>query len=208
MHEHQVDVVPLGPLRNSRLRRVEHQRGRGGAGVLGGVGIAEHDLHAPAGLGKAPLHGLKLDDLVKRVDSVLQVLHLLEERNHVEHRHVLLVRKGKARQLVHVGHVLRRLREGDDVASRGLHAVDALDAANGAEGVENLARHGLQLAPLAPAPVLANVLERAGVHERVLAELHLDQVEPKGLRLPDKLLQRAVCGAHGTGRGQRALNNA
>ena len=56
--------------------------------------------------------------------------------------------------------------------------------------------------------MLADVLERAGVHERVLTELHLDQVEPKGLRLPDELLQRAVRGAHGAGRGQRALNNA
>ena len=47
--------------------------------------------------------------------------------------------------------------------------------------------------------MLADVFERAAVHERVLTELHLDQVEAKGLGLPDDLLDRAVRRADGAG---------
>ena len=135
MHQREVDVVLVCPLRDGRLRLVQHERRGGRALVLRGVGVAQHDLHLAAGLGQAALDVGELKHLVQGVDGVLEVLHLLEQGDDVEHGHVLLVREGKAGELVDVGHVLGALREADDVAARGLHAVAALDRADGAEGV-------------------------------------------------------------------------
>ena len=42
----------------------------------------------------------------------------------------------------------------------------------------------------------------------MLAELSLDHMEAKGLRLPDDGLHRPVCRADRTGRGERALDHA
>ena len=207
VHEDEVDVILLGPLRDLPLGAMEDERRRGGAGVLGGVGVAEHDLEPPAGLREAALHVGQGDDPVEGGNGVLEVGHLLEERNHVEHGHVGLMGEGETCELVHVGDVLGALREGDDVAASGVDAVLPLDGADGAEGVEDLARHGLELSPLAPAPVLADVGEGSRVHDRVLAELHLDHVEAEGLRLPDDLLERAVGRAGGARLGERALHD-
>ena len=208
MHEDEVDVVLLGPLGNGGLRGVQDQRGAGGTGVLGGVGVAEHDLQAAARLGHAALDLGELDHLVKGLDGVLQVLHLLEERDDVEHGHVSLVCEGKVGKLVDVGDVLGTLGEGDDVAAGRCNAVLALDLANGAEGVQHLAGHGRKLAALAPAAVLADVGEGAGVDQGVLAELHLHHVEAEGLGLPDELLDGAVGRAGGTRLGKRQLDAA
>ena len=207
VHEDEVDVVLLGPLGDGGLRGVQDQRGAGGAGVLGGVGVAEHDLQAAARLGHAALDLGELDHLVKGLDGVLQVLHLLEERDDVEHGHVGLVREGKVGKLVDVGDVLGALGEGDDVAGCR-NAILALDLADGAEGVQHLAGHGRELAALAPAAVLADVGEGAGVDQRVLAELHLHHVEAEGLGLPDELLDGAVGRSGGTRLGQRELDAA
>ena len=56
--------------------------------------------------------------------------------------------------------------------------------------------------------VLADVRKRAGVHERMLAKLHLDHMEAEGLDLPDQRLDRPVRRALGTRRRKRALHDA
>ena len=195
----------LRPRRDARLRGVQRERRRGGAGVLRGVGVAEHDLHAAVRLREPRLHGGQLEHLVEHVHAALEVLKLLEERDHVERGHILRMREGKARELVDVGHVLGALGERDDVAVRHLLAIALLDGPDGAERVEHLARHGRELAVDA---VLADVGQGALVHERVLAELHLHHVEAEGLHLPDERLHGAV---RGTGRPrlrERALYDA
>ena len=68
-------------------------------------------------------------------------------------------------------------------------------------------RHRLQFAALAVQTVLADIRKGAGVHHRVLTELHFDHVEAEGLRLPDKVLQRAVGGTLRAGGGQRLLHH-
>ena len=78
VHEHQVDIVLLGPLGNALLRGMQREHGRGRTGVLGGVGIAQHNLHAAVGLGKTLLHHGQRKHLVEHVDAALEVLELLE----------------------------------------------------------------------------------------------------------------------------------
>ena len=195
VHEHQVDIVLLGPLGNAFLRGVQREHGRGRTGILGGVGIAQHDLHAAVGLGKALLHHGQRKHLIEHVDAALEVLELLEQRNHVELGDILLVCKGQVGKLEDVGHMLGALGERDDVAVRHLLAVALLDGADSAEGVDDLTRHGLQIAM---DTVLVDILEGAGVHHGVLTELHLDHVEAEGLDLPDDGLHRAVGGTDGT----------
>ena len=107
MHEDEVDAVLVRPLRDGRLRGMQHERRRGGAGVLGGVGVAEHDLKAAARLLQAALDLGEADHLVERGHRVLQVLRLLEERDDVEHGDVRLVREGEVGELVDVSHVPR-----------------------------------------------------------------------------------------------------
>ena len=108
--------------------------------------------------------------------------------SHVDHRGVVRIRERQTVELVHVAHVLRALRERDDVAARGLDAIALLDRAEGTEGVEHLMRHRLQRSAFAMQAVLANVVEGARMHHRMLAELHFDHVEAEGLGLPDEVL--------------------
>ena len=205
VHEHQVDIVLLGPLGNALLRGVQREHGRGRTGILGGVGIAQHDLHATVGLGKALLHHGQRKHLVEHVDAALEVLELLEQRNHVELGDILLVCKGQVGKLEDVSHMLGALGERDDVAVRHLLAVALLDGTDSAEGVDDLARHGLQIAM---DTVLVDILEGSGMHYGVLTELHLDHVEAEGLDLPDDGLHRAVGSTDGTAGSQRTLNDA
>ena len=183
---------------------MQREHGRGRTGILGGVGIAQHDLHAAVGLGKALLHHGQRKHLVEHVDAALEVLELLEQRDHVELGDILLVCKGQVGKLKDVGHMLGALGERDDVAVRHLLAVALLDGADGAEGIDDLARHGLQIAV---DTVLVDILEGAGVHHGVLTELHLDHMEAEGLDLPDDGLDRAVGSTNGTAGGQGALND-
>ena len=205
VHEHQVDIVLLGPLGNALLRGVQREHGRGRTGILGGVGIAQHDLHAAVGLGKALLHHRQRKHLVEHVDAALEVLELLEQRDHVELGDILLVCKGQVGKLKDVGHMLGALGKRDDVAVRHLLAVALLDGTDGTEGVDDLARHGLQVTM---DTVLVDILEGAGVHHGVLTELHLDHMEAEGLDLPDDGLDRTVGGTDGTAGSKRTLDDA
>ena len=205
VHEHQVDIVLLCPLGDALLRGVQREHGRGRTGILGGVGIAQHDLHAAVGLGKALLHHGQRKHLVEHVDAALEVLELLEQRDYVELGDILLVCEGQVGQLKDVGHMLGALGERDDVAVRHLLAVALLDGADSAEGIDDLARHGLQVAM---DTVLVDILKGAGVHHGVLTELHLDHMEAEGLDLPDDGLDRAVGSTDGTAGSQRALDDA
>ena len=205
VHEHQVDIVLLCPLGDALLRGVQREHGRGRTGILGGVGIAQHDLHAAVGLGKALLHHGQRKHLIEHVDAALEVLELLEQRDHVELGDILLVCKGQVRQLKDVGHMLSALGKRDDVAVRHLLAVALLDGADSAEGIDDLARHGLQVAM---DTVLVDILKGAGMHHGVLTELHLDHMEAEGLDLPDDGLDRAVGSTDGTAGGQRTLDDA
>ena len=205
VHEHQVDIVLLGPLGDALLRGVQCEHGRGRTGILGGVGIAQHDLHAAVGLGKALLHHGQRKHLVEHVDAALEVLELLEQRDYVELGDILLVCEGQVGQLKDVGHMLGALGERDDVAVRHLLAVALLDGADSAEGIDDLARHGLQIAM---DTVLVDILEGAGVHHGVLTELHLDHMEAEGLDLPDDGLDRTVGGTDGTAGSKRTLDDA
>ena len=205
MHEHQVDIVLLGPRDDALLGGMQGERGGSGAGVLGGVGVAEHDLHATTGLGKAILHRGDSEHLLEHVDAALEVLELLEQRDHVEGRDVLGVRERQVRELIDIGHVARALGKRNDVAAGHLLAKALLDGPDGTERVEHLARHGGELAVNT---VLADVGERAAMDHGVLTELHFHHVEAEGLDLPDEGLDRAVRGAAGTRGGQRALDHA
>ena len=204
VHEHQVDIVLLGPLGDALLCGVQGEHGRGRTGILGGVGVAQHDLHAAVGLGKALLHHGQREHLVEHVNTALEVLELLEQRDHVELGDVFLVCEGQVGKLKDVGHMLSALGERDDVAVRHLLAIALLDGADGTEGVDDLARHGLQVAV---DTVLVDILEGAGMHHGVLTELHLDHMEAEGLDLPDDGLDRAVGSTDGTAGGQRALDD-
>ena len=66
--------------------------------------------------------------------------------------------------------------------------------------------HRLQFAALAMQTMLADILQRAGMHHGVLTELHLDHVEAEGFGLPDQVLQRAIGGALGACRGEGTLH--
>ena len=205
VHKHQVDIVLLGPLGDALLRRMQREHGRGRTGILRGVGIAQHDLHAAVGLGKAFLHHGQRKHLVEYVDAALEVLELLEQRDHVELGNVLLVCEGQVGKLKDVGHMLGALGKRDDVAVRHLLAVALLDGTDSAEGIDDLARHGLQIAM---DTVLVDILEGAGVHHGVLTELHLDHMEAEGLDLPDDGLDRTVGGTDGTAGSKRTLDDA
>ena len=205
VHEHQVDIVLLGPLGDALLRGVQRKHGRGRTGILGGVGVAQHNLHAAVGLGKTLLHHGQRKHLVEHVDAALEVLELLEQRDHVELGNVLLVCEGQVGQLKDVGHMLGTLGKRDDVAVCHLLTVALLDGADSAEGVDDLARHGLQVAM---DTVFVDILKGAGMHHGVLTELHLDHMEAEGLDLPDDGLHRAVGGTDGTAGSQRTLNDA
>ncbi len=109
VHEDKVDAVGVGPLGNGGLRLVQGQGSRGGAGVLGRIGVAQHDLKASARLGQATTNLGELDHLVQGINGAEKVLELLEQGDDVQHRHVVLVREGQAGQLVDVGDVLGRL---------------------------------------------------------------------------------------------------
>ena len=113
--------------------------------------------------------------------------------------------EGKLGELVYVGHVLGALGKADDVAMRHLLAVALLDGTDRAERIEHFARHGRKVAVAA---VLAQIGQRARMHERMLAELHLDHMEAEGLYLPDQRLHRTVRCAGRAGIGKRALHDA
>ena len=110
-------------------------------------------------------------------------------------------------QLVHVLDVLGALGEGDDVTTGGLDTVALLDGTKGAEGVEHLVGHRLQFATLTVQTMFADIFQRSGMYDGVLAELHLDHMEAKGLCLPDEVLQRTVGGTFGVGFGEGALHD-
>lgn len=57
---------------------MQREHGRGRTGVLGGIGIAQHNLHATVGLGKTLLYHGQRKHLVEHVDAALEVLELLE----------------------------------------------------------------------------------------------------------------------------------
>ena len=156
-------------------------------------------------LREALLNRRELEHLVQDVNATLEVLELLEQRNHVERRHVLGMREREVRELVDIGHMARALRERDDVAMRHLLPVALLNRPDGTERVEHLARHGRELTVNA---VFADIGQRALVHDRVLTELHLDHMEAEGFDLPDERLHRAIRRARGARRGKRALYDA
>ena len=206
MEQGQVDVVRFGPLGDALLRGVQGKGGGGRAGVLRGVGVAEHDFHLAAGGLQTSLDLRDLDHFLKHVHRVLQILKLLEQRNHVDGRNILGVGERQTVQLIHVLDVLGALGEGDDVTAGGLDAIALLDGTERAEGVEHLVGHRLQLATLTVQAMLADVLQSAGMHDGMLTELHLDHVEAEGLGLPDEVLQRTVGGTLGVGFGEGALH--
>ena len=196
VHEHEVDAIFLGPTGNALLRCVQRERRRGGASVLRGIRVAEHDFHAAVGLREAGLNRRQLEHLIEYAHATLEVLQLLKQRDDIERGHVLGMSERQARQLVHVSHMLSALGKRNDVAVRHLFAITTLDGTDGTEGIEHLARHGLQVAVHT---MFANVREGTGVHHRVLTKFHLDHVEAKGLHLPNERLHRTICGAHGAG---------
>ena len=99
VEERQPDV-PVGcPPGQPPLRVEQPQRRADRAEFLGRVGIAEHDLQAPAGGGKSCRYRRKLQHVVQHPGGVRQVSPALEERDDVEHRRGL-VKNGSASQLV------------------------------------------------------------------------------------------------------------
>ena len=78
VHEHKVDAVLLGPVGDALLRRVQRERRRGGTGILRGIRVAKHDLHAAIGLCQTHLDRRQLEHLIEHVDAAFKVLKLLE----------------------------------------------------------------------------------------------------------------------------------
>ena len=195
----------LCPCGDVGLRTMQGERCRGGSCVFGGVGVAQHDLHTAARRLESCLHIGDLEYAVEYVDRVIEVVELLEERDDVDVGQLLGVREGVMRELVDRGDVARRLRERDDVAPGGIASVATLDETHGPQGGKNLPGHRLQL-PFGP--VLAQVFERTGVHEGMLANLHLHHAEAKRLHLPDEPLHRSVGLPGCSGLGKGALYHA
>ena len=184
----QHDLVASRPLGDPALRGVQRERGGDGADVLGRVRVAEHDLDAAPVLREPALHLREQERALEDVDAGLEVRERLEQRDRVDDRRVH-ARERDLRQLVDGREVLGGLRERDDVAAGGQHAVAPLDGPDGAERVDDLDRAGLEGAVDA---VRAQVRQRTLVHLRVLPHLELGQVEPERLHLPDQPLQLAV----------------
>ena len=88
MEQGQVDVVRFGPLGDALLRGVQGKGGGGRAGVLRGIGVAEHDFHLAAGGLQTSLDLRDLDHFLEHVHRVLQILKLLEQRDDVDDRHI------------------------------------------------------------------------------------------------------------------------
>ena len=198
----------LGPGCDAAFGLVEGEDGGRRAGVLGRIRVAEHDFHLAVGFLETLLHLRDLDDLFEHVHRILKVLELFKQRDDVERRGVLGVGECQTVQLIHVAHVLRGLRERDDVTTGGLLAVALLNGAQGTERVEHLARHRLQFATFAVQAMLADVFQSAPMHDGVLTEFHLHHVEAEGLHLPDEVLQRAVSGTQSACLGKRILHDA
>ena len=207
MEQGQIDVMRFRPLGDAFLCGMQGQGCGGRASVLRGVGVAEHDFHLAAGGLQTSLDLRNLDHFLEYVYRVLQILKLFEQRDHVDGWNILGMGERQTVQLVHVPDVLGALGEGDDVTTGGLDAVALLDGTKGAEGVEHLVGHRLQFATLTVQTMFADILQRSGMHDGVLAELHLDHMEAKGLCLPDEVLQRAVGGTFGVGFGEGALHD-
>jgi len=106
MEQRQIDMVRFRPFGDTFLRRVQGKRGGSRAGILGGVGVAEHHFKLAAGGFQASLNLGDLDHVFKHVHRVLQILQLFEQGDHVDDRHILRVREGEAVQLIHVLDVL------------------------------------------------------------------------------------------------------
>ena len=165
VEQRQIDIVFLGPLGDTAFSLMQREDGCGRAGVLGGIRVAEHDLHLAAGCLETCLYFRNLDDFIEHIHRVLEILKLFEQRNHIDGRHILRMGEGETVELVHVAHVLSGLREGDDVTACGLDAIALLDGTQSAEGVEHLMGHRLQFAAFAVQTMLADVLERARMHD-------------------------------------------
>lgn len=207
MHEDEADPALLGPIGDGELRRVKHERGRHRPRILGGIGVAEHDLEGVSRLGKALLDLRQLDDLIEDLHSMLEVGNLLEERDRIECGDILLVGEGETAELVDGRDIVCALGERDDVTARGTQAPLALYGADGAEGIEDFARHGLEFSPLAAGTMRTDVIQGTGMHERMLAEFHLGEVEAESLDQPDKILERTVGSTRRSGIDERALDH-
>ncbi|TWG84011.1 hypothetical protein L603_002200000220 [Cellulosimicrobium cellulans J34] len=197
--------MALGPLRDPALRVVQGERRGHGPDVLGGVGVAEHDLDPAAVLREPALHLRQREHRLEDVHARTQVGEGLEQRDRVDDGHLVGAGERELRELVHGREVLGLLREGHDVAARGADAVALLDRAERAERVEHLARAVGQVAVQA---LLRDLRERSLVDLGVLAHLELGEVEPERLDLPHQLLQVPVRGARGARRDERLLHDA
>ncbi len=129
--------------------------------------------------------------LLQNAGSVLKVLIGFEEWNDVDDGCVLLPAQSLGGEIIDICEVLRRLCEGDDVATRCVGAVPALHGCHRTEGLKDLLarhRHALLRVRILEPP------EGLAVDCRVLTDLQLGQVEAERLDLPDELLEVAVGG--------------
>ena len=133
------------------------------------------------------------------VDASTQVVLRLEQRHHVEHRR-LAVRRDR-RELEHGRDVGGRCREADDVAAARVDAVFVLQPRHRANGLEHLVGHRRHVAAGGEFGAGA-----ARVHAAVLANLEFGEVETKGARLPDEVLELTERQPMRTGPRERLLH--
>ena len=135
------DVVLAGPLGDLPLCLVERERRADRADVLRGVRVAEHDLEPTTG-GLEPGREVRIvDDLREDSGGRLQVGEGLEQGDDVEHRGSAVRPDRGAGQAMHVGQIVRRLRERDDVATGCARPVALLDLRDRPHDLEGLLRH-------------------------------------------------------------------
>ncbi len=207
VEEGQTDSVSARDVGESFLGPIQHPGGRERTRLLGRVGIAEHDLLATA----APLEMLPVAGIGQQpVDDRLAVgerVRGLEQGHHVQRPRAARDR----RQPEHVEDILLPVGEAHDIPMTGILAERALDLPDGLERAQDLAqwhaRRGILGQQLRrhdrrdPAigrwrsrdAGLAEHLQRPAMDGAVLTHLEAERVEPKGLDLPAKVEQVAVC---------------
>ncbi len=182
------------------MRLVQRERRRQRPDLLGRIRITEHHLQ-PATIGREPpFHGSQAEHLLHHSRRRRQVADRLKQGNDVQHR--WHAPGGVFRQLVHRCDVTDTARKAHDVSPARVGPESLLNRRDGPQRIQHLCclRRKFSFG-----------LDRGKglrVNLAVLAHLELRKMKAKRLRLPDEMLQLAVCLARRTRGGQGALDQA
>lgn len=203
----ELDAVALGHLRHLLLRPVQLPRRGQAAGVLAGVGVADHDLLLALDPVHVPVHR---EEALHGRGRRLQVGQPLEQRHHGQR----LAHAALALQELHGEHVRGGRRHGDDVGAEAVGR-ELREDVERADDVGDLVGLGkvrgqqralasqlrqqpllpLVLGPLAVRPdaeVRGDGVDHVGVPLRLLPDVQLHQGEPEREHLAQEVQEAPV----------------